>query len=147
MSNFVFNIAKGRVNELAKLAEANDALIAVPLEASGLEADSVLIDKDDLAAVLSGATNEQATMGRETLTSVVVTADDSNDRQGADADDATWVAATGNAVAKLLICYVPDTTSSTDADIVPLVAVDWAVTPAGADITAVFNSGGFFRAS
>jgi hypothetical protein len=28
----------------------------------------VLIDKDDLAAVLAGATNEQTTMGRKTLT-------------------------------------------------------------------------------
>src|SRR6185295_19896488 len=66
LSNIVMNIAKGRVVELYNRVKANDpansALIIVPIETSGLEADSVLVDKDDLAAFLTGATNEQTTM-------------------------------------------------------------------------------------
>jgi hypothetical protein len=50
-------------------------------------------------------------------------------------------------VSKLVICYDPDTGAGTDADLVPLVALDFAVTPDGSDITAQINSSGFFGAS
>jgi len=88
MANIVFNIAKGRVVEYYNRVENNDpaasALILVPIETTGLETDAVLIDKDDLAAVLSGTTNEQTTMGRKILTDVELAAlpapDDTNDR-------------------------------------------------------------------
>lgn len=88
MANIVFNIAKGRVVEYYNRVENNDpansALILVPIETSGLESDATLIDKDDLAAVLSGTTNEQATMGRKTLSdadlAVLPAPDDTNDR-------------------------------------------------------------------
>lgn len=66
MANICFNIAKGRVKEFYNRVESNDptnsALILVPIETSGLESDATLIDKDDLAAVLSGTTNEQTTL-------------------------------------------------------------------------------------
>jgi hypothetical protein len=88
MANIVFNIAKGRVVEYYNRVKGNDpansALIIMPLETSGLEADSVLIDKDDFAALVSGATNEQTTMGRKTLTDADLASlpapDDTNDR-------------------------------------------------------------------
>jgi hypothetical protein len=55
MANIVFNIAKGRIVEFYNRVKgddpANSALILVPIETSGLEADATLIDKDDLAAV------------------------------------------------------------------------------------------------
>ena len=67
MSNIVFNIAKGRVVELYSRVKSNDptdsALILVPLEASGLEADATLIDKDDLAAVLPAGKLAQLEVG------------------------------------------------------------------------------------
>jgi hypothetical protein len=71
MANIVINIGKGRVVEYYNRVKSNDpansALILVPIQTTGLEADSVLVDKADLAAFLSGATDEQTTMGRKTL--------------------------------------------------------------------------------
>jgi hypothetical protein len=147
MSNFVFNIAKGRVNELAKLPAANDALIGVLLQTTGLESDATLMDYADLGALLAASNDEQTVMGRKTLASVTVTPDNTNDRQEADAADPTWSGATGNPVSKLLICYDGDTTSGTDSNIIPLCAYDWSVTPNGSDVTAVLNAAGFYRAS
>jgi hypothetical protein len=72
MANIVFNIALGRVRELYNRAKSNDpvnsAIVLVPIETTGLETDAVLKDKDTLADVLSGTTNEQLTMGRKVLT-------------------------------------------------------------------------------
>lgn len=153
MANIVFNIAKGRVAELYDRVESNDpansAIILVPIETSGLEADSVLIDADTLAAVLSGTTNEQTTMGRKTLTDADLAAipapDDTNDRNERSLPSVTWTAASGNAISKILVCYDSDTTAGTDSNIVPLTMFDFVQTPGGGDIT--MNGGTFFRAA
>jgi hypothetical protein len=72
----------------------------------------VLIDKDDLAALLAGATNEQTTMGRKTLTDADLAAfpapDDTNDRYDVSLPTTTWTAATGNAISK-----IPSATTTT----------------------------------
>lgn len=153
MANIVFNIAKGRVVELYNRVTSNDpataGLVLVPIETSGLEADAVLIDADSLAAVLAGATNEQATMGRKTLTDADLAAlpapDDGNDRFDISLPTVTWAGATGNAISKLLVCYDPDTTGGADSAIVPLTMMDFAITPSGADVQ--MTAGAFFRAS
>jgi hypothetical protein len=153
VANIVYNIAKGRVVEYYNRVENNDpsasALILVPIETSGLETDAVLIDKDDLAAVLSGTTNEQTTMGRKTLTDADLAAlpapDDGNDRYDVSLPSVTWTAATGNAISKILVCYDADTAAGTDSNIIPLTMFDAVVTPDGNDI--VLNAGVFFRAS
>jgi hypothetical protein len=147
MANVVFNVAKGRFVQLGTLPAANDAIIVVPLEAAGLEADSVLIDYDNLAALLAGTNNEQTVMGRVTATGVTVTVDDTNNWAFVDIADVTWTAATGNALGALLVCYDPDTTGGTDADIVPLTKHDFVVTPNGGDITGQVAATGFGRAS
>lgn len=153
MANIVFNIAKGRVKEYYARVKGNDpansALILVPIETSGLEADATLIDKDDLAAVLSGTTNEQTTMGRKTLTDADLAAvsapDDVNDRNESDLPTVTWAAATGNAISKMLVCYDPDTTAGTDSAIIPLTLFDFVITPDGSDVQ--MTGGTFYRAS
>jgi len=153
MANIVINIAKGRVVELYNRVKANDpansALILVPIETAGLEADAVLVDKADLAAFLVGTTNEQTTMGRKTLTDVELAAlpapDTTNDRYDISLPTVTWTGATGNAISKILVCYDADTTSGTDANILPLTLFDFALTPSGADIQ--MTGGIFFRAS
>ena len=147
MADIVFNIAKGKVAYYATLPAASDALIAVPIETSGIVSDATMIDYDDLGTLLAGASNEQSTMGRKTLASVTVTVDDTNDRVDVDAADITWTAATGNAISAIVICYDGDTGAGTDSNIVPLVKLDCALTPDGSDFTAQFNSAGFFRAS
>ena len=151
MANIVFNIAKGRVAELyrrVKLADPSTcALVLVPVETSGLEDDSVLIDKDDLAAVLAGATNEQTTMGRKVLVAADLAAfpapDDTNDRMEVSLPTVTWTAATGNAIAKILVAY-RNATADADGAIVPLTLFDFAQTPGGSDIQ--MTGGVFFRA-
>lgn len=145
MADLVFNIAKGKVKYYSELPAANDALIVILLESSGLEADSTLKDYDDVAALIAGTTNEQTTGGRKTVTSVTVTVDDTNDRVDIDFADQTWTALTGNAVGALLIAYDPDTTTGTDSTLVPLTKHDWAITPDGTDVTATVAN--FFRAS
>ena len=145
MADFTFNVAKGKVKYYAELPGTNDALIVIPLESSGLEADATLKDYDTVSALLAGTTNEQATAGRKTITSVTVTLDDTNDRLDLDFADQTWTALTGNAIGALLVAYDPDTTGGTDADLIPLTKHDWAITPDGSDVTATVNV--FFRAS
>lgn len=153
MANIVFNIAKGRVIELYNRVESNDptnsALIIVPIETSGLESDATLIDKDDLAAVLSGTTNEQTTMGRKTLESAELASlpapTDGSDYYEISLPTVTWTAATGNAISKLLVCYDSDTTGGADSAILPLTMFDFVITPSGADIQ--MTTGVFFRAA
>src|SRR3990167_4211884 len=153
MANIVFNIAKGRVVEYYNRVENNDpaasALILVPIETTGLETDAVLSDKDDLAAVLSGTTNEQTTMGRKILTDVELAAlpapDDTNDRYDVSLPTVTWTAATGSAISKILVAYDADTAVGGDVNIIPLTMFDASVTPDGSDIQ--LTTGVFFRAS
>lgn len=153
MANIVFNIAKGRVIEYYNRVKSNDptnsALILVPIETSGLESDATLIDKDDLAAVLSGTTNEQSTMGRKTLTDSDLASlpapTDASDYYEVSLPTVTWTAATGNAISKILVCYDSDTTGGTDSGIIPLTMFDFVVTPGGSDIQ--MTGGAFFRAS
>jgi len=148
MANLVLNISKGRIAWFAGLTGgANDALIIVPLESAGLVSDATMTDYDTLSDILAGATNEQTTIGRKTAASVTVTVDDTNDRVDIDMADVTWTAATGNALGALVICYDPDTTGGTDADLIPMTKHDFVVTPNGGDITGQVATTGFARAS
>lgn len=156
MSDFVFNIAKGRVAELfervAQNDPANSALVIVVINTSAL--DATLIDLDTLAAVLGDADTAEVTntnYARKVLTDSDLSAispDDTNDRMDLDFADQTWSAvAAGDNWTDLLICYDGDTTGGTDANIIPLTQHDFAVTPDGSDITAQLAAAGFFRAS
>lgn len=157
MANFVFNIAKGRVAELYNRVDVSDptnaVLVIVVLATSGLESDATLIDKDTLADVVSGATNEVTNSGyaRKVLSDADISAfaaDDTNDRVDLDIPDQTWTAvAAGDGWSKLLVCYDPDSTGGADSDIIPLTAHDFVVTPDGSDIVAQIAAAGFFRAA
>jgi hypothetical protein len=157
MSNFVFNIAKGRVAEFYNRVKtddpANSALIILVLATTGLEADAVLLDKDDVAALVSGATNEVTNGGyaRKVLTQadlVSLAPDDTNDRMDVDIPDQTWATvAAGDGWSKLVIAYDNDTTGGTDSNLIPLTAHDFVVVPDGSDITAQVAATGFYRAS
>lgn len=150
MADLVTNIGKGRFIYYADAVEntgANEALVAVVLEASGLEADDALQDYDTLSALLAGASTEQTTMGRKTLAGVAVTVDDTGNIASFDANDITWTAATGNATGKLVVCYDPDTTGGDDTSIIPLTIHDFAVTPDGTDITVQINANGLATSS
>ncbi|GAA2108061.1 hypothetical protein [Streptomyces synnematoformans] len=145
MASIVFTIALGRIAHYASLPAASDGLVMIPLEASGLEADSVLRDADTFAAVVAGTTTEQTTAGRKALTDVTVTVNDTDNRVDIDCADVTWTAPTGNPVGAVVICYDPDTTAGTDSDLVPLTKHDTVWTPDGNDFTLTVTD--FARAS
>lgn len=157
MADFIYNIAKGRFVEFYHRVDNNDpansALIIMILAASGIETDAVLKDKDDFAAVVSGATNEVTNSGyaRKTLTDSDLTAwapDDTNDRVDLDIPDQTWTAvAAGDGWNDLVTGFDSDTTGGSDSNIVPISQHDFAVTPDGSDITAQIAAAGFARAA
>ncbi len=157
MANQVFNIALGRLAELYNRVDTNDpaasALIIVILATAGIETDAVLKDKDELAALVSGTTNEVTNTGyaRKTLTDADIVAfapDDTNDRVDLDIPDQTWTAvAAGDGWNDFIVCYDADTGAGTDAAIVVGTMHDFVVVPDGSDITAQIAVAGFFRAS
>lgn len=155
MADLVFNIAKGRVAQLAKNVDdgspANARLIVIPFNST--DTDDAVRDADTVAAVEAlAATAERTTGGwnRKTLAAadVTITIDDTNNRVDIDIPDQVWTAvAAGNDSTDLLIAYDNDNTTGTDSDLVPLTWHDFAVTTDGSDVTAVINTAGFFRAS
>lgn len=147
MANGVFNIARGKIGYYANpalgLAGANARLRIVVLEAA--EADDVLNNYDDLATLLAAAGNTEATAtgyaaAQHAAADLTFTVDDAaNTARVVIGTDDTWTAVTGNAFVKLLVCYDPDNTVGTDADVIPLSHHDFAVTPNGGDITANYD--------
>jgi hypothetical protein len=124
---------------------ANSALIMVILAATGLEADSVLKDYATLSAILAGTSDEVTNTGyaRTTLTDTSLaayTVDNANDEIVLPLPNRTYTTvASGSSWSKLLICYDNDTTSGTDANIIPITAHDLRISglpvvPNGSDI-------------
>lgn len=154
MSDFVFNIAKGRTAEFYNRVKSNDpatsGLVLVVID-RGAEVDGTLVDLDTLAAVLALVT-ERNTNGweRKVLTDAdlaALTVDDSNNRMPCDIPDQTWLGPllAGGASTDLLICYDGDTTGGVDSAIIPLTCHAFATTPDGSDIIASVTD--FYRAS
>ena len=161
MGNIVFNIAKGEVNAYSKRVKNNDpansALVLVLLKTS--EVDGTLQDYDTLGDILAaggGTANVEANFtnyARKVITDTTMlptVVDDASNQQYSDVPDQTYVSAGGavnNALSRILVCYDSDTTAGTDANITPLVALDFVITTSGTDIVAVFSAQGFFGAS
>jgi len=158
MADFVFNRSKGRVAEFAERVNANDPTNSVFLvrliQASGVESDATLLDKDDFSALVSGATDYATNSGYSQKSldqtgGITVTYDDTNDRVDVDIPDQTWtaVAASPGAISDLVTGYDSDSTGGTDSNVLPMTFHDFSVTPDGSDITAQIATAGFFRAS
>lgn len=158
MADGVFNIAKGRVNELVNRVANNDptdsAIIVVLLKAN--EADGTLEDYDDLGTLLGAAGNTEADFtnyARKTLTDADLSAtspDDTANNMEAFITDQIWTSAGGasnNTLTKLLVCYDGDTGAGTDSNIIPLTHHDFSVTTDGNDLTADEGADGFYGAS
>lgn len=146
MADFVFNVAKGKVRAFCELPESNDALVIVPLAASGIEGDAGMRDRATLAAVLAQST-EQTALGRKTVTAVTTNVDNAADEATADFADIVYAATSGAAVAAILVCYDNNVSSGTDANIVPLTKHDVAFTPDGLDVTVTIPANGFYGAT
>ncbi|WP_440063807.1 hypothetical protein [Streptosporangium sp. OZ121] len=156
MPDFQFNISKGRATELYTRVKTGDpatsALVLVALAETGIETDAVLEDKDTLADVLSGSTNEATNVGyaRKVLSAAdltVVVPDDVNDWVDLALPDATWAnVQAGTDWSKVLVCYRP-ATGSPDSAIVPLTSHDFPIKPDGSNVVAQVDPSGFFRAA
>lgn len=154
MADFVFNIAKGRVVELFNRVDSNDpansVILVVPVDV-GATTDATLRDFATLSAVLGGGATERSTGGwnRKTLDDTAIATiavDNTNDRFEVTIPSQTWTAVTAGTVTDLIVCYDNDSTAGTDANIIPLVQLDFAITPDGSDVVA--NAGtAIFRAS
>lgn len=156
MANGVFNIALGRVNELHERVNDNDpataGLIVVLLKV--VEVDATIKDYDTLALLLAGSNTEAdfTNYARKVLTDtevVATTVDDGADTRAADVPDQTWTAAGGtldNTMAKLVLCYAPDT-GGADSTLVPLTYHDYVVTTDGSDLLAQFHVDGYYSAT
>jgi hypothetical protein len=154
MASFVFNIALGRVAELYRRVKANDpansALVLVAINA-GAATDATMRDYDTLAQLIADADVVEVTnagYARKVLTDVDLAAfpapDDTNNRIELSLPAQTWATvAAGTAWTDIVVCYDPDTTGGTDADLVPLTLFDFPKTPDGGDIPMA--AGVFFR--
>jgi hypothetical protein len=109
--------------------------------AAGAVSDATILDADDFAAMVTAGVTERTANGwnRKTLTSadiVALTPDDTNDRMPIDIADQTWTPTNaGDTVSDLVLCYA-SVASPTNAQLMPLVIVDWVITPSGATETA-----------
>lgn len=148
MGNISFNISKDMIGYYWGLPAANDAVKALLLKSTGLEADATLADYDTIAALLAAANDECdfTNYVRKTLTTVARTVDDTSDTVKQDADDVTWTSAggaTNNTVGKVVVYYDPDTTASADANNIPLLAWDYTVTTDGvSNLLLTFSASG-----
>jgi hypothetical protein len=119
----------------------NSVLVLEVLATAGLEADAVLRDKDDFAAVVAGATDFVTNGGyaRKTLDQaggITITVNDALDRIEVDFPDQTYTAiVAGSGWSKFLTGFDSDSTAGTDANVVPWTLHDLVVTPDGSDIT------------
>lgn len=157
MADLVFNQAKGKAAEWAARVNANDptnSVLIVSVFNAGAATDATLKDYDTIAQIEADANAAEVTnsgYARKVLDQaggITVTVDDTNDRTDVDIPDQTWPAvAAGSAWTDVVIGYKSDSTTGTDANIVPVTQHDFAVTPDGSDITMQVATAGFFRAS
>ena len=156
MPNQVFNRALGRTAEFYVRIDGNDpansAFLVIVWNSTAT--DAVIKDLDDVAAIEADVNTAEVTntgYARKVLTDADLTAftvDDVNDRVDLDIPDQTWTAVTaGSSWTDLSINYDNDTTTGTDANVIPCTWHDFVVTPDGSDITAQIAAAGFFRAS
>jgi hypothetical protein len=143
------NIAKGKVAYYAGLPAANDAIVWVVF--TGTETDDNIRDADTLTAIIATSLNEATFTGysRVVHTSQTVSVDDSNNWTTVDdGTDPSWSPTSAEAVTRIGAFYDPDTTTGTDADLIPLFIDDFAfTTPTSGTITYAVASGGYYKAS
>lgn len=155
MANITMNIAKGRVASYFDQAAAGAPDITMRLLVEvGLQGDGLLADHDNMSTLLA-ATNDEATFtgyAAKTLATPRVTVDDTLDRvvcdNGANTT-ITWSPAGGpvnNSLRKCVVCYVPAPGTSTDAQIIPLLAFDLAATTDGNPLVITISASGLYIA-
>jgi hypothetical protein len=156
MSDFVFDVARGREVEIYGRVDTNDptnsAFKVVVLALVGLETDDTLRTHADLAVLLAATNNEvtNANYARKTLTDAdlaAYTVDTTAHLITLPLPSQVYTAVgVGDTWAKALLTYDSDTTSGTDANIIPVTAQDIRLysaplVPNGGDVTFSWPNG------
>ncbi len=161
MADFIFNVAKGRLNEFANRVNSNDpsgSVLRVRLYKvfSGSQDDydnctslgtSTTGVEDIATTTIADFTN----YADKTLTDSDVgalTQNDTAETLSFDISDIVWSSAGGasnNTLAKLVIYY--DSTGSDGDACIPLAAYDFVITTNGSDLQATINASGLWTAS
>lgn len=156
MADFLFDVARGREVEIYGRVDSNDpansAFKIVVLALVGLEVDATLRTYPDLASLLAASNNEVTNTGysRKTLTDAdlaAYTVDYTAHSITLPLPSQVYAAVdVGDTWAKALVTYDSDTTSGTDANIIPVSAQDIRLngaplSPNGGAITFSWPSG------
>lgn len=156
MSDVAFNISKGREVEFYNRVDTNDpvnsALIMMILATGSVGGINGLVDFDTFAAILAGGYTQVTNVGyaRKTLTDAslsVWSPDDTNNRVVLTLPLQTFTTiSAGTNWDIVIVGYDDDTTSGTDANIVPISASELrvngtAMVPAGDDLVVDYSSG------
>lgn len=145
MADGFFNIAKGKWAQWI----TDDPTLVTVLLLKANEADSVLSDYDDVAALLAASGNTEAdatNYARKTGVTATLSLDDANDEITVSIPDQTWTnlgGAVNNTLTKVIIAYQSGTG---DAGLVPISHHDFSHTTDGNDVTAKIGTSGFGKA-
>lgn len=154
MGNKVMNAALGRFAEfhdnVVNNTPANSGLVVVLLRSG--EADGAIVDHATLADLLAAAGNTEADFtnyARIVLTDSSLSAasiNSSTNQVSCVVPDQTISNAGGtvdNTLARVVLCYDPDTTSGNDSNLIPMFVADFAYTTTGSDLVIDFPSTGY----
>ena len=154
MAQYVCNVAKGRANEfhnrVLNADPTNSAIIIVAISST----DTVESIKDaatlaDILALTNTAEVTNTGYARKTLVAADLNAlsidNTANTQTAGFANNQTWTSVqAGDNWTHLVFCYDSDTTSGTDANIIPMTFHDFAKTPDGSDI--ILQAGDYYQA-
>ena len=155
MADKVFDIALGRIGELARNVASgsptNSAIVVVLLKAQEGTEDNML-SRATLSEVLANGSTEAnfTNYARKNVTGsdVSVLVDSTNNRATVTIPNQLYTNAGGalnNSLVAALICYDDDTTSGSDANIIPLSKLDLSYTTDGTSMMVAFTSSYFHR--
>lgn len=144
MSDFVFNVAKGRISEMIANGDTIKCLLL-----KGAGTDAVLKDLDTISAVLAEASTTEADATnyvRQTLGGLTSTPDDSNDRRDNDCNDIVF-SSIGGASNNSIVAAIFYKEVTNDSDNIPLCKYDVTYTTNGNTLTLNINALGFHYAA
>lgn len=140
-SSNLFNVARGKIGYYASLPAANDGLVLVLFRDTGLQADDTLRDHTTLASITGAGNTECSVSGyaRKIISGATPTINNVTNKLTIDFADQVWTTpASGQTLAKAVVCYDPDITNgSNDAEIIPLTYHSFDKVLDGTTLTAV----------
>ena len=155
MADILFNNGKGRLVELYRRVRdgdpANAAFVAILLQSS--VDDATMKDFSNVGTMLSNISNTEASFTNYTRQVIISAdlaalgvADNATDTYPITFPSLSWVSAGGainNTMTKLILAFDYDTSTGTDANLVPLCAYDFTGVTSGVTITLEFPTVAF----